>query len=109
MDGVIPRSTMPGVLRRIAEVARTRELTICNVFHAGDGNLHPLILFDAEVPGIIERVKQAGDDILAICASVGGSLSGGHGIGMEKNNLMHLVFSESDPALMKKARPPLDP
>ena len=109
MDGVIPRSTMPEVLRRIAEVARTRELTICNVFHAGDGNLHPLILFDAEVPGIIERVKQAGDDILAICASVGGSLSGEHGIGMEKNNLMHLVFSEADLALMKQVRLAFDP
>jgi glycolate oxidase len=68
-----------------------------------------LILFDAEQPGIIESVKQAGDDILAICASVGGSLSGEHGIGMEKNNVMHLIFSEADLALMRQVRMVFDP
>ncbi|HEY8284964.1 MAG TPA: FAD-linked oxidase C-terminal domain-containing protein [Chloroflexota bacterium] len=109
MDGVIPRGTMPMVLSQIAEVGRKHGLTICNVFHAGDGNLHPLILFDAEVEGSVERVKLAGDDILAICASVGGSLSGEHGIGMEKNNLMHLIFSEPDMALMKELRLAFDP
>jgi glycolate oxidase len=109
MDGVIPRSTMPDVLRRIAEVGRAHNLTICNVFHAGDGNLHPLILFDADQEGVIDRVKQAGDEILAICASVGGSLSGEHGIGMEKNNVMHLIFSEADMALMKRVRAAFDP
>lgn len=109
MDGVIPRSTVPEVLRRIAEVGRAFNLTICNVFHAGDGNLHPLILFDAEHEGIIERVKQAGDEILAICASVGGSLSGEHGIGMEKNNVMGLIFSDADMDLMKTVRGAFDP
>lgn len=109
MDGVIPRSTMPEVLRRIAAVGLAHDLTVCNVFHAGDGNLHPLILFDAEVPGIIERVKQAGDEILGICASVGGSLSGEHGIGMEKNNVMHLIFSDADLDLMRRVRAVFDP
>ena len=109
MDGVIPRSTMPEVLRRVAEVGRRHDLRVCNVFHAGDGNLHPLILFDAEVPGIVERVKQAGDEILAICASVGGSLSGEHGIGMEKNNVMHLIFGEADLDLMQRVRRAFDP
>jgi len=109
MDGVIPRGTMPAVLEQIAEVGRKYGLTICNVFHAGDGNLHPLILFDAEIEGSVERVKAAGDDILAICAAVGGSLSGEHGIGMEKNNLMHLIFSEADMALMKEIRLAFDP
>jgi glycolate oxidase len=109
MDGVIPRSTMPRVLKSIAEVGRTHGLTICNVFHAGDGNLHPLILFDADEPGVIERVKRAGDAILAICAEVGGSLSGEHGIGMEKNNVMHLIFSEADLGLMHTIRGVFDP
>jgi glycolate dehydrogenase FAD-linked subunit len=109
MDGVIPRSTMPEVLRRVAEIARSYDLTICNVFHAGDGNLHPLILFDAEEPGTIDRVKAAGDEILAVCASMGGSLSGEHGIGMEKNNVMHLIFSEADLDLMKTVRLAFDP
>jgi glycolate oxidase len=109
MDGVIPRSTMPEVLRRVADVARQYQLTICNVFHAGDGNLHPLILFDAEEPGTIERVRAAGDEILAVCAAMGGSLSGEHGIGMEKNNVMHLIFSESDMNLMKTVRLAFDP
>ncbi len=109
MDGVIPRSRMPEVLRRIAEIGRNHGLTVCNVFHAGDGNLHPLILFDAEEPGIIDRVKEAGDHILAVCASVGGSLSGEHGIGMEKNNVMHLIFSDADMDLMKQVRLAFDP
>jgi glycolate oxidase len=109
MDGVIPRSTMPEVLSRITEIGLKYDLTICNVFHAGDGNLHPLILFDADVPGIIERVKRAGDEILAVCASVGGSLSGEHGIGMEKNNVMQLIFSEADLEVMKRVRRVFDP
>jgi glycolate oxidase len=109
MDGVIPRSTMPEVLRRISEVASAHQLTVCNVFHAGDGNLHPLILFDAEQMGIIDRVKLAGEEILAICASVGGSLSGEHGIGMEKNNVMGLIFSDADMQLMKTIRGAFDP
>ena len=109
MDGVIPRSSMPEVLRRIAVIGRAHGLTVCNVFHAGDGNLHPLILFDAEQPGIIERVKQAGDEILAVCASVGGSLSGEHGIGMEKNNSMHLIFGEADMEAMRRIRLAFDP
>jgi glycolate oxidase len=109
MDGVIPRSSMPEVLRRIAVIGKQYSLTICNVFHAGDGNLHPLILFDAEDDGVIDRVKRAGDDILAVCASVGGSLSGEHGIGMEKNNVMSLIFSDADMALMKSVRATFDP
>lgn len=109
MDGVIPRSKMPEVLRDIAAVGARYGLTVCNVFHAGDGNLHPLILFDAEHPGVIERVKAAGDEILAVCAAFGGSLSGEHGIGMEKNNVMQLIFSDADLALMNEVRRVFDP
>ncbi len=93
MDGVIPRSSLPAVLHEVARVADDYGLRIPNVFHAGDGNLHPLILFDSERPGDLERVKSAGDEILRVCAAAGGSLSGEHGIGIEKNDLMHLIFS----------------
>jgi len=109
MDGVIPRSALPAVLREVARVATAYDLRIPNVFHAGDGNLHPLILFDAEQPGDVQRVKAAGDEILRVCAAAGGSLSGEHGIGMEKNDLMHLIFSPADLATMSYVKNAFDP
>jgi glycolate oxidase len=104
MDGVIPRSKLPEVLRRIAEVSERSGLRIANVFHAGDGNLHPLCLFDSEVPGQTELVRQVGAEVIKICTDAGGTLTGEHGIGIEKRDLMPLVFSEADMDVMKKVR-----
>ncbi len=83
-DGVIPRTRLPEVLAEIARIAERHQVTIANVFHAGDGNLHPVVLYDERQPGVIERVKAAGDGILRLVIAVGGALSGEHGIGLEK-------------------------
>ena len=95
-DGVIPRSALPEVLEQVLAIGRKYDLTIANVFHAGDGNLHPLILYDYKEPQEIKNADKAGREILNICASMGGSLSGEHGIGLEKIELMSQVFSETD-------------
>jgi glycolate oxidase len=95
-DGVIPRSALPEVLEQVLAIGRKYDLTIANVFHAGDGNLHPLILYDYKEPQEIKNADKAGREILNICASLGGSLSGEHGIGLEKIELMSQVFSETD-------------
>src|SRR5215212_4817000 len=109
VDGVVPRSKLPEVLAEIGEIAKRSGQRIANVFHAGDGNLHPLILFDADVPGETERTVAAGADIMRLCAEAGGSLSGEHGIGMEKKDLMPLIFSEDDVAIMVRVKQALDP
>ena len=109
MDGCVPRSRVPEVLARIEEVSRRSGLRIANVFHAGDGNLHPLVLFDSEVPGQEERVRGIGEEILGICAEVGGSLTGEHGIGLEKREMMGLIFSEDDLETMARVKRALDP
>lgn len=95
-DGVIPRSSLPEVLERVLAIGKKYNLTIANVFHAGDGNLHPLILYNYKDPQDIRNADKAGQEILSICASVGGSLSGEHGIGLEKIDLMSHIFSETD-------------
>jgi glycolate oxidase len=92
-DGVVPRTQVAPTLRFIAEVAERHGLQISNIFHAGDGNLHPIILFNSHLPGELERAKAAGEDILNYCISVGGSITGEHGVGMEKNELMDRLFS----------------
>jgi glycolate dehydrogenase FAD-linked subunit len=109
VDGVVPRSKLPEVLAEIGEIAKRSGQRIANVFHAGDGNLHPLVLFDADVPGETERTVDAGADIMRLCAEAGGSLSGEHGIGMEKKDLMPLIFSEDDVAIMQRVKQALDP
>ncbi len=101
MDGVIPRSKLPQVLRSIDEVSKQYGLRVANVFHAGDGNLHPLCLFDGDVPGQMDLARQVGAAILKICADVGGALTGEHGIGVEKRDLMPLVYTEADMAVMR--------
>jgi glycolate oxidase len=95
-DGVIPRSRLPEVLERIREISEESGLRIANVFHAGDGNLHPLILFDARIPGQTELAIETGSRVLQVCADVGGSITGEHGVGLEKQQDMHMVFSEQD-------------
>ncbi|MFN8526378.1 MAG: FAD-linked oxidase C-terminal domain-containing protein [Chloroflexota bacterium] len=109
VDGVVPRSKLPEILAEIARISQESGLRIANVFHAGDGNLHPLILFDEDKPGETERTVQAGADIMRACAEAGGTLSGEHGIGMEKKDLMPLVFSEQDVQIMLRVKEALDP
>ena len=96
MDGTIPRAQLPLVLRRMQEMSAKYGLRVANVFHAGDGNLHPLILYDANKPGELEHAEEFGADILRLCVEVGGVLTGEHGVGVEKRDLMPAMFSETD-------------
>jgi glycolate oxidase len=109
VDGVVPRTKLPATLARIEEISRESGFRIANVFHAGDGNLHPLIMWDSDVPGAEEKVIDAGAEIMRVCAAAGGSLSGEHGIGMEKKDLMPLIFSQEDVAQMLKIKSAMDP
>ena len=96
MDGTIPRAKLPLVLKRIRELSEHYGLRVANVFHAGDGNLHPLILYDANKPGELEKTEEFGAEILKLCVEVGGVLTGEHGVGVEKRDLMPAMFSEDD-------------
>jgi glycolate oxidase len=96
MDGTIPRAKLPFVLNRMNELSVQYGLRVANVFHAGDGNLHPLILYDANKPGELDRAEAFGSDILRLCVEVGGVLTGEHGVGIEKRDLMPVMFSEDD-------------
>jgi glycolate oxidase len=96
MDGTIPRAQLPLVLKRMKEMSARYGLRVANVFHAGDGNLHPLILYDANQPGELEKTEKFGAEILKLCVEVGGVLTGEHGVGVEKRDLMHTMFSEID-------------
>src|SRR5712671_5543546 len=96
MDGTIPRGALPKALARIRELSEKYDLRVANVFHAGDGNLHPLILYDANKPGEMERAEAFGADILRVCVELGGVLTGEHGVGIEKRDLMPEMFSEID-------------
>jgi glycolate oxidase len=96
MDGTIPRAKLPQVLARMRELSQQYGLQVANVFHAGDGNLHPLILYDANKPDELERAERFGSDILRLCVEVGGVLTGEHGVGVEKRDLMPTMFNEDD-------------
>jgi glycolate oxidase len=96
MDGTIPRHQLPLVLTRMAEMSQRFGLRVANVFHAGDGNLHPLILYDANKPGELDAAEKFGAAILKLCVEVGGVLTGEHGVGVEKRDLMPTMFSEVD-------------
>jgi glycolate oxidase len=104
MDGTIPRRMLPQVLARMAEMAKDYDLGFCNVFHAGDGNLHPLIIFDVMKAGELERAEQFGADILRLCVEVGGVLTGEHGVGVEKRDLMPVMFSDADLAQQQRLK-----
>jgi glycolate oxidase len=95
-DTVVPRTRLVDVMERIYEIGGRYDLTMLNVFHAGDGNLHPLVAFDAGEAGAVERVREAASEMVQVSIDAGGTLSGEHGIGLEKRDLMHLVFSETD-------------
>jgi hypothetical protein len=96
MDGTIPRRALPEVLRRTAELSEEYGLPVANVFHAGDGNMHPLILYDANKPGELERTEELGGRILELCVEVGGTITGEHGVGIEKIRQMCVQFSPSE-------------
>jgi glycolate oxidase len=104
MDGVIPRTKLPYVLARVNEIVAAHGLRVGNVFHAGDGNLHPNILYDPRKPGEEARVVAAGAQIMKVCADVGGSISGEHGIGLEKVDFMPFIFSPTDLAFMQRLK-----
>ena len=108
-DGVVPRTRLPEVMRRVQEIARAHDLVIGNLFHAGDGNLHPTILFDPRVPGMLERVVAAGEEILKACVAAGGSITGEHGVGIEKRDYMRWVFTEPDLDAMRRVKQAFDP
>ncbi len=109
MDGTIPRAKLPQVLTRITELSVQHGLGVANVFHAGDGNLHPLILYDADRPGELERAEAFGADILKLCVAVGGVLTGEHGVGVEKRDLMGEMFDETDLACQQRVKCAFDP
>jgi len=104
MDGTIPRAKLPLVLQRMRELSQHYDLRVANVFHAGDGNLHPLILYDANKPGELERTEAFGSEILRLCVEVGGVLTGEHGVGVEKRDLMPAMFSEIDLAQQQRVK-----
>jgi len=108
-DGVVPRSQLPEIMRRIAEISKQYNLRIANVFHAGDGNLHPNILFDMRTPGELDRVVEAGAATLRACIELGGSITGEHGIGIEKKAYIGLLFNEADLEAMSRVRKVFDP
>ena len=108
-DGTVPRTRLPETLAKVVEIGKKYKLPIANVFHAGDGNLHPLILFDERDKDELERVHAAATEIMKVCADMGGTISGEHGIGLEKLHGMSMIFSPKDIAAMKKVKEAFDP
>jgi glycolate oxidase len=108
MDGTIPRKELPRVLREIARLSGKYNLRCANVFHAGDGNLHPLIMFDANIPGELERAEEFGAEILELCVEVGGTITGEHGVGIEKINQMCVQFSPKELTRMHEVKHAFD-
>jgi len=109
LDGTIPVSKLPEVLRRITELSTQYGLDVGNVFHAGDGNMHPLILYDANKPGDLEKCEAMGADVLTLCVEVGGCLTGEHGVGVEKRELMHSQYNKGDMELQMAVKDVFDP
>src|SRR3569623_1262140 len=109
MDGTIPRRHLPDVLRRIGALSREYDLPVANVFHAGDGNLHPLILYDANKPGELRRTEEFGGKILELCVAVGGTITGEHGVGMEKIDQMCVQFRPAELQQFHAVKAALDP
>jgi glycolate oxidase len=108
-DGVVPRTRLPEVLRRVGEIGDHYKLPVANVFHAGDGNLHPNILFDLRDAGVMDQVEGAGEEMLYAVVEMGGTLSGEHGIGIEKNAFMPWIYSADDLEAMLRVKRALDP
>jgi glycolate oxidase len=109
MDGVIPTSRLSETLERIGEMAAAANLPVCNIFHAGDGNLHPLIMFDANNAAQFARAEKLGADILKLCVAMGGCLTGEHGVGIEKRDLMGVQFSLAELDQQRRIKTAFDP
>jgi glycolate oxidase len=109
LDGTIPVSALPQVLRRIGEMSAEFGLEVANVFHAGDGNMHPLILFDANKPGDLATCEAFGAEILKLCVEVGGCLTGEHGVGVEKRDLMEVQYGPADLEAQMRVKDVFDP
>ena len=109
LDGTVPVGQLPYTLRRIGELSRQHGLEVANVFHAGDGNMHPLILFDANTPGDLARAEAFGADILRLCVQVGGCLTGEHGVGVEKRDLMGDQYAPDDLTIQMQVKDVFDP
>jgi glycolate oxidase len=109
MDGTIPLGKLPEVLVQIAAICKRYGLRVANIFHAGDGNLHPLIMYEANKPGEIEKAERCGAEVLKLCVDVGGCLTGEHGVGVEKRELMSVQFTPGELALQRKIKSAFDP
>jgi glycolate oxidase len=109
VDGCVPRTRLPEALRRVTAIGQRHDLQIVNLAHAGDGNLHPAIPFDKAQPGATERVLAAGRDILEVCVELGGSITGEHGVGIEKQNEMSLMYSDKELGVMYRIKRAHDP
>ncbi|MDQ7800501.1 MAG: FAD-linked oxidase C-terminal domain-containing protein, partial [Armatimonadota bacterium] len=108
-DGVVPRTQLGTALAEIERLSRRYGLRVANVFHAGDGNLHPLILYDGRQPGQLQRAEELAGEILRLCIRLGGSITGEHGVGMEKRQYLAEMFSEPDLEVMRRLRRAMDP
>jgi len=108
-DGVVPRAKLPDVMRKVVDVGKAYGLSIGNLFHAGDGNLHPIILFNPREPGIMDKVVRAGEEILRACVEAGGTITGEHGVGIEKREYMRWMFSDADLMAMQRVKRSFDP
>ena len=109
MDGTIPKRALPQVLTAIAELSREYGLRCMNVFHAGDGNLHPLILYDGREPGALQRAEELAGKILRMCVEMGGSITGEHGVGVEKRDYLPDMFGAEEIACLRRIRAAFDP
>jgi glycolate oxidase len=109
MDAVIPRTRLPDVLMEVDRLSELHGLQVANVFHAGDGNLHPLILFDSRYPEQVEKIHDLGAAIMRVCVDAGGALSGEHGIGVEKKEFMGMIFSDEDLDVMAEVKRVFNP
>ena len=109
MDGTIPRAKLPNLLSHMADLSKKYGLNVANVFHAGDGNLHPLIMYDANEKGELEKAEQFGAEILRKCVAVGGVLTGEHGVGVEKRDLMETMFTQVDLDQQQRVKCVFDP
>ena len=109
MDGVIPLSALSAALEGVSQICRKYRFDVANIFHAGDGNLHPLVLYDANDPGQLERVELCGAEILKLCVELGGCLTGEHGVGIEKRELMYEQFTDEDIDQQVRIKEELDP
>jgi glycolate oxidase len=108
-DGVIPRTALPKILSEIEELSVATGLRVANVFHAGDGNLHPLVLYDRRIPGQEHAAEKLSERILELCIEKGGSITGEHGVGEEKKHMMSKMFAEPDLETMQRVRCAFDP